>query len=86
MSKLIARITVLSMLGLGLAACGATQGERALSGGVLGAAAGAGVGALAGDAGTGALIGGAAGTVTGAVTDSDDLCLGRFPRGTDCRR
>jgi len=61
-----------------LSACGQTQGERALSGGAMGAAAGAGVGALTGgSAVTGALIGGAAGAATGAMTDPDDINFDR---------
>ena len=54
---------------LGLAACGDTPGERAVSGGLIGAGAGAGVSALAGGRpATGALVGGGVGAVGGAVT------------------
>ncbi|HJS87844.1 MAG TPA: hypothetical protein VJ779_20520 [Acetobacteraceae bacterium] len=54
---------------LALAACGYTPGSRAVSGGLLGAGAGAGVSALTGGkAATGALIGGGLGAVGGAVT------------------
>lgn len=54
---------------LGLSACGNTPGSRALSGGVLGAGAGAGISALTGGKpATGALIGGGAGAIGGAVT------------------
>ena len=59
-----------------LSACGTTPGDRAVSGGLLGAGAGAAVGSLSGNAGTGALIGGAAGAVTGAVTDPCRLNVG----------
>jgi hypothetical protein len=59
-----------------LSACGTTPGDRAVSGGLLGAGAGAAIGSLSGNAGTGALIGGAAGAVTGAVTDPCSLNLG----------
>jgi osmotically inducible lipoprotein OsmB len=59
-----------------LSACGTTPGDRAVSGGLLGAGAGAAIGSLSGNAGTGALIGGAAGAVTGAVTDPCRLNLG----------
>ena len=53
----------------GLAACGDTPGERAVSGGLIGAGAGAGVSALTGGRpATGALIGGGVGAVGGAVT------------------
>jgi hypothetical protein len=47
-----------------LSACGTTPGDRAVTGGLLGA--GAAIGSLSGNAGTGALIGGAAGAATGA--------------------
>jgi len=61
---------------LGLAACGTTPGERALSGAGLGALGGAAIGSISGDAGTGAVIGGVAGGVIGAVTSPDDVYLG----------
>ncbi len=52
-----------------LAACGQEPGTRAVTGGLLGAGAGAAVGAATGgNAGTGALIGGGVGAVGGAVT------------------
>jgi hypothetical protein len=53
---------------LGLAACGSSPGGRAVSGGLLGAGAGAAVGSLSGNAGTGALVGGGLGAVGGAAT------------------
>jgi hypothetical protein len=59
-----------------LNACGTTPGERAVSGGLIGAGAGAAIGSLSGNAGTGALIGGAAGAATGALTDPRTLNLG----------
>ncbi len=50
-------------------AAGRTPGGRAVSGGLLGAGAGAGVGALTGgSAGTGALVGGGLGAAGGALT------------------
>lgn len=55
-------------LSLGLAACGSSPGERAVTGGLLGAGTGAAIGSLSGNAGTGALIGGGVGAVGGAVT------------------
>jgi osmotically inducible lipoprotein OsmB len=55
-------------LALGVAGCGNSPGTRAVSGGLLGAGAGAGVGSLSGDAGKGALIGGGLGALGGAVT------------------
>jgi Flp pilus assembly protein TadD len=60
---------VLSSLTLSLAACGRTPGQRAVTGGLLGAGAGAGISAIAGgNPLTGALIGGGVGAVGGAVT------------------
>ena len=71
-------IVLVSSLGLLLAACGETRGERALSGGGLGAGAGAALGALTGGSVLGgAVIGGAAGAATGALTGRDDVDLGR---------
>lgn len=65
----ILAMTVMVVGALGLTACGRTPGERALSGGLIGAGAGAGVGAIAGgDPLTAALIGGGVGAVAGAVT------------------
>jgi osmotically inducible lipoprotein OsmB len=55
---------------LALAACGRDPGTRALTGGALGAGAGAGISAITGgNIGTGALIGGAVGAVGGAATN-----------------
>ena len=52
-----------------LTACGSDPGTRAVTGGLLGAGAGAGVAALThGRPATGALIGGGIGAVGGAVT------------------
>jgi hypothetical protein len=63
---------------LSLAACGNTPGSRALSGGAIGAGAGAIVGAATGlGPGTGALIGGGAGALTGAATNNRQIDLGR---------
>jgi hypothetical protein len=63
---------------LGLAACGSSTTDRAVSGGGLGAAAGAGVGAITGGSVVGgALLGGAAGAATGALTDKDQVNLGK---------
>ena len=56
-------------LTLMVAACGQDPGTRAVTGGLLGAGAGAAVGAATGgNVGTGALIGGGVGAVGGAVT------------------
>jgi hypothetical protein len=61
-----------------LAACGSTTTDRALSGGAIGAGAGAlGGAALGGSPVTGALLGGAVGAGAGALTDQRDVDLGR---------
>jgi osmotically inducible lipoprotein OsmB len=60
---------VIVILGLALTGCGRTPGERAVTGGLLGAGAGAAIGgATGGNPLTGALIGGGVGAVGGAVT------------------
>lgn len=67
------------VMGLALAGCGESRGDRALSGGGLGAAGGALLGAVIPGASplTGALIGGAGGAAAGALTDKNDVDLGR---------
>lgn len=77
-SRAIATGLLLSSLVLTLAACGRSTGDRAISGGLLGAGAGAAVGAITGGSvGTGALVGGALGAAGGAVTSPRDVNLGR---------
>ncbi|PHK96420.1 hypothetical protein CR162_03560 [Pseudoroseomonas rhizosphaerae] len=70
-------LALLALASIGLGACGYSTGDRAASGGLLGAGAGAAVGSLTGNAGTGALIGGAAGAAGGALTNSNQVDLGR---------
>jgi osmotically inducible lipoprotein OsmB len=73
-----ATVILSSIALLGLAGCGETKGDRALSGAGLGAAAGAGVGLLTGGSLlTGAVVGGAVGAAGGALTDKDDVDLGK---------
>ncbi len=63
-------------LTLTIAACGETRGERALSGGGIGAGIGAaGAAVTGGSVLGGAAVGGAAGAATGALTDEDDIDL-----------
>ncbi len=63
------RAVVAVLVLVSLAGCGYSRGERAVSGGLLGAGAGAGVSALTGGSvGTGALIGGGLGAAGGALT------------------
>jgi osmotically inducible lipoprotein OsmB len=76
----------LAILGLILAACGSSKTDRAISGGGIGAAAGAGTSAITGgNPVTGGLLGGAAGAAAGALTDEDDINLGDpvWNRGDD---
>ena len=78
MSRTIATTLVLAGFALSLAGCGYSTGDRAVSGGLLGAGAGAAVGAVTGGSPlTGALIGGSIGAVGGAVTSHNDVNLGR---------
>lgn len=71
--KLIGMITLIAFL----SACGNTKGQRALSGGAIGAGAGT-VGAVLLNANpvAGAVIGGAAGAATGALTNKKQIDLG----------
>lgn len=63
---------------LAVAACGNSQSDRALSGGAIGAGVGAvGSSLVGGSAVGGALIGGAVGAGTGALTNKDDVNLGK---------
>lgn len=66
-----------------LAGCGTDPGGRAVSGGLLGAGAGAAIGAVTGgNPATGALIGGAVG---GAATSPCDVDLNAPGGRRDCR-
>ncbi len=68
-------VAVLSITAL--AGCGDTPGQRALSGGAIGAGSGAIIGAATGgSAATGALIGGGVGAIGGAVTNKNQVNLG----------
>lgn len=72
---------VLSVIGLvaamGLAACGNSTADRAISGGAIGAGVGAAGAAVAGgNVGTGIVLGGLAGAAAGGLTDAADIDLG----------
>ncbi|HWY62920.1 MAG TPA: hypothetical protein VNW15_13545 [Rhizomicrobium sp.] len=68
-----------------LAGCGTNPGDRALSGGLLGAGAGAAIGAATGgNIGTAAAIGGAVGAVGGAATSPCDVDLNAPGGRRDC--
>jgi hypothetical protein len=78
MSRGIATAILVTFIGFALAGCGYSTGDRAVSGGLLGAGAGAAVGAVTGGSPlTGAVIGGAVGAVGGAATSPNDVNLGR---------
>ena len=70
-------IAVLALSLLTLGACGSSTSDRALSGGGIGAGVGLVGGALVGAPIAGAAIGGAVGAGTGALTDEDDIDLGK---------
>jgi osmotically inducible lipoprotein OsmB len=78
LKTLILALPVVAML----AACGTRPGERALTGGALGAATGAALtAATGGTIWAGTLIGGAVGAVAGAATSPRQVYLGPSPFG-----
>jgi osmotically inducible lipoprotein OsmB len=74
-TKSFARILTVTSALL-VAGCGTTPGDRAVSGGMLGAGAGAVIGAMTGNPATGAAIGALGGAAIGAVSDPCTLNLG----------
>lgn len=71
-------LTGAGVLAIGLAACGSSTSDRALSGAGIGAATGAAAGAITGGSiGGGALVGGAVGAAVGGLTDEDDINAGK---------
>jgi hypothetical protein len=78
MRRGIATSLVLVPLTRGLAGCGYNRGDRALSGGLIGAGGGAAIAAVTGGSPlVGAAIGGGAGALGGALTSGHDINLGR---------
>jgi osmotically inducible lipoprotein OsmB len=78
MRRCIAMGVVLVPLALSLAGCGYNRGDRALSGGLIGAGGGAAIAAVTGGSPlAGAAIGGGAGALGGALTSGNDINLGR---------
>jgi osmotically inducible lipoprotein OsmB len=78
MRRGFATMLLLTATTVGLAGCGYSRGDRAVSGGLLGAGGGAAVAAVAGGSPlAGAAIGGAAGALGGALTSGRDVNLGR---------
>jgi hypothetical protein len=69
---------LLAGFSLALAGCGHSQGDRAVSGGLIGAGTGAVIGSVTGVGPVGgALVGGAVGAVGGAATSPDTINLGK---------
>ncbi len=67
-------LTIATIMTLGLAACGETRTERAVTGGGIGAGVGAaGAAATGGSLLGGAAIGAAVGAGVGAMTDEDNF-------------
>ena len=78
MRRSVASGLALAALALSLAGCGYNRGDRALSGGLIGAGGGAAIAAMTGGAPlVGAVIGGAAGALGGAATSGRDINLGK---------
>ena len=78
MSRVIATTLVPASLGFALGGCGYSRGDRVVSGGLIGAGAGAAVGAVTGGSPlTDTSIGDGIGAVGGAVTTHNDVNLGR---------
>jgi len=72
------RVAVLIVAsGLLVAGCGSNPGDRAMSGGVMGAGVGALAGAAVGMPLTGAIFGGALGATAGALSDPSQIYLGK---------
>lgn len=73
-------VGVVAMVGvaLSLAGCGYSPGDRAASGGLIGAGSGAAIAAITGGSPLlGAAIGGGIGAIGGAVTSGHDINLGK---------
>ena len=78
MRRAVTAGVVLVAMAVGLAGCGYTPGDRAASGGLMGAGAGAAIAAATGGAPlVGALVGGAVGAGAGALTSSNAINLGK---------
>jgi osmotically inducible lipoprotein OsmB len=70
-------VPIVLVAAVALGACGNTTGDRAMSGGAIGAGAGALGGLVFGAPIEGALIGGAVGAGAGALTKEDQINLGK---------
>ncbi|HET6197515.1 MAG TPA: hypothetical protein VFE12_17270 [Acetobacteraceae bacterium] len=78
MRRAVSTCLILLPLSLALAGCGYNRGDRALSGGLIGAGGGAAIAAVTGGSPlVGAAVGGGAGALGGALTSGHDVNLGR---------
>jgi hypothetical protein len=78
MRRSVSAAAALVVAAVALSGCGYHRGDRAVSGGLIGAGGGAAIAALTGGAPlAGAAIGGAAGALGGALTSGNDINLGR---------
>jgi osmotically inducible lipoprotein OsmB len=78
MRRMVTTTLVLGSLAIGLAGCGYSPGDRAASGGLIGAGGGAALAAVTGGSPLfGAALGGAVGAIGGAATSPRDVNLGR---------
>jgi hypothetical protein len=78
MRRTVATSLVLVTLAFSLAGCGYSPGDRAASGGLIGAGGGAAIAAIAGaNPLVGAAIGAGAGALAGAVTSGNNINLGQ---------
>lgn len=77
--QLVCSTAMITAACLMLSACGDTKGQRALSGGAIGAGAGAvGAAVLGANPVTGALVGAGVGAVTGAATNKKQINFGNI--------
>jgi hypothetical protein len=71
MIRIFTTAAALTGLGLAVAGCGDTPGQRAVTGGAIGAGSGAVVGSTVGHPVGGAVVGGLGGAAVGAATTPD---------------
>ncbi len=74
-TKRFMQYTIATVLFLSIAACGETTGERALSGGAIGAGAGVGAAVLGAPTVPAVLVGTAVGATAGALTTKKQVDL-----------
>ena len=78
MRRIAATCLIMIPIAIALAGCGYDRGDRAVSGGLIGAGGGAAIAGLTGGSPLlGAAVGGGAGALGGALTSGNDINLGR---------